>query len=750
MPKVAPIQDDFSAGEISPRLRGRTRSKEYQTGLAFCENFEVTPQGSLEMRTGTEFIDVIPDIDVFLHTFPRSLNNDIVVVIGQENIRLYDRDGPIQANQFGNLIRDPTFKQGLNLWPVDSLSVGNHTITPNPGSGVTISVTRLTAAAAIGGVTQTFTVPTAGVAYTFRALLTFLSPDGADNLDRWGRIQVVISPVGGGGQAFDVTYNSNNLPPAIGGQVPIDFTITPATTTIKIDLRVIGILAGSEVGTSMKVKFSGLEFIDEALVPTPVIFPTPESWKGALSSSGLPKTGDIQSVADSAIEEMFFTITDGVPHRLLFDSDTNSFEFAEFLPLNNPWDDDYPTTCTIHQGRLWLAGSPEKPSTIWASRVWDYEDFELVGVEPVASDPLEFTLASNGSIQWMDGLKNLLIGTDRGEIIGRSSGPAITGTDFDFSLEQTWGSARIQPRQVGDQVLHVTPDSKRIRGLFDGGDATNGYETEDLTIFAQNIVNDKVIDLTFARSPDYKISAVLSNGRIISATRYMRGDKPAWFRFRTNGFVISQTETTESAGTSIFYIIRRVNGDDETAIFLEIKNADTELGANMDSYLSVDYEASDFRIISGLDHLNGFECSIVLLINNEFALHDPRTPVNGEIQLDPWVPESGQAIVGIPFVATATTLPLEGSSNAGTAQVQRRRYNEVFLRLYDSAIPMINGHRPPIRTPDTPMGISQPLFTGDTAVHQVGWDDGVITITQDLPLPTKISAIFGNAKGNSV
>lgn len=749
MPKVTPIQDDFSAGEISPRLRGKTRSEEYHSGLSFCENFEVTPQGSLEMRTGTEFIDVIDDTNVVLHTFPRALNNDVVVVIGEENVYLYNRDGPFQSNQFGNLIRDPTFKEGLNRWPVDSLTVGNNEITPNPGSGVTISVSRLTGAAAIGGVTQTFFIPDENVLYDVRAVLTFLPSDGAENLDRWGRVQVQITVEGGGGISFDETYNSNNLPPDVGEQIFLDLNAIPNSTTVKITLRVLGILAGSVNGTSLKIKFSGLEFVDEALLPEPVILPTPPGWQGVLPS-GLPKTTDIQSVTDSALQEMYFTVTDGIPQKLSYDADLNAFTLEDFDPPSNPWEDDYPTTCAIHQGRLWLGGSPLRPSTIWGSRTWNYSDFEVVVLEPVASDPLEFTLATNGAVRWMEGLKLLLIGTDRGEVVGRSSGPVITNIDFDFSLEQTWGSTRIQPRLIGDQIVYVTPDSKRVRALFDGGDNTNGYETEDLTIRAENVVNDKIIDLTFARNPDYKLNAVLSNGKMISATKYTAGKLPAWFRFKTEGFVQSQTEISESIGTSVFYIIQRIDAAGNPAIYLELKNADPELGASMDSYLSIDYTAADNRLITGLNHLDSFECAVVLIINNQLSLHSSLTPINGEIQLEDWVPESGQVLVGIPYVATAITLPFEGSNKTGTAQVQRRRFNEIFLRLYDSAIPLINGHRPPIRTPDTPMGISQPLMTGDTEVHSVGWNEGVITIVQDLPLPTKISAIFGNAKGNSV
>ena len=52
MPNIFPIQDDFSSGEITPKMQGHIRSREYQTGLGLCENFEVTPQAALlQMRS---------------------------------------------------------------------------------------------------------------------------------------------------------------------------------------------------------------------------------------------------------------------------------------------------------------------------------------------------------------------------------------------------------------------------------------------------------------------------------------------------------------------------------------------------------------------------------------------------------------------------------------------------------------------------------------------------------------------------
>ena len=51
------IQNDFSAGELDPKVYGRFALKLYQRGLELCENFIVEPQGSVRFRTGTRFIN---------------------------------------------------------------------------------------------------------------------------------------------------------------------------------------------------------------------------------------------------------------------------------------------------------------------------------------------------------------------------------------------------------------------------------------------------------------------------------------------------------------------------------------------------------------------------------------------------------------------------------------------------------------------------------------------------------------------
>lgn len=56
MAKVSPQITSFTAGELSPRLEGRTDLEKYNSGCRKLENFLVHPHGGAARRPGTEFI----------------------------------------------------------------------------------------------------------------------------------------------------------------------------------------------------------------------------------------------------------------------------------------------------------------------------------------------------------------------------------------------------------------------------------------------------------------------------------------------------------------------------------------------------------------------------------------------------------------------------------------------------------------------------------------------------------------------
>ncbi len=53
------IQYAFSAGELSPTLKGRSDLEKYDLGLDLCYNFFVDYRGGVSTRPGTKFVDFV-------------------------------------------------------------------------------------------------------------------------------------------------------------------------------------------------------------------------------------------------------------------------------------------------------------------------------------------------------------------------------------------------------------------------------------------------------------------------------------------------------------------------------------------------------------------------------------------------------------------------------------------------------------------------------------------------------------------
>jgi hypothetical protein len=104
-------------------------------------------------------------------------------------------------------------------------------------------------------------------------------------------------------------------------------------------------------------------------------------------------------------------------------------------------------------------------------------------------------------------------------------------------------------------------------------------------------------------------------------------------------------------------------------------------------------------------------------------------------------------VVGLPYGATATTLPLEGGNPAGTSQGFKVHYTDISVRVNNSAPPILNGSRAGSGRPfSVPLDTVEPLVTGDLKVKNVKTEEGgQITIEQDLPFRTEVCAIYAQA-----
>ena len=62
MGKYNLLKSNFSSGELSPTLEGRSDIKEYTQGLAFYENFHTMKSGGAAKRQGSRYVSVLSNM----------------------------------------------------------------------------------------------------------------------------------------------------------------------------------------------------------------------------------------------------------------------------------------------------------------------------------------------------------------------------------------------------------------------------------------------------------------------------------------------------------------------------------------------------------------------------------------------------------------------------------------------------------------------------------------------------------------
>ncbi len=110
MPKASPLQPSFSGGEFSPKVKGRSDSERYKTGLATCLNYLPTTQGPLCRRPGFKYSGVDakdPSKPPAFLEFKFSQAQNYVIEAGDFYMRFFTNNGQIITSStnfqvFGN------------------------------------------------------------------------------------------------------------------------------------------------------------------------------------------------------------------------------------------------------------------------------------------------------------------------------------------------------------------------------------------------------------------------------------------------------------------------------------------------------------------------------------------------------------------------------------------------------------------------------------------------------------------------
>ncbi len=112
MVRSAPIQTNFTAGELSPRLEGRIDLEKYGNGCQTFENMIVQKHGPASRRGGFYFSSEVKDSSkkTRILSFEFSVSQAYIIEFGDQYVRFYKNYGQIQSGEFAEVFDNPFAK----------------------------------------------------------------------------------------------------------------------------------------------------------------------------------------------------------------------------------------------------------------------------------------------------------------------------------------------------------------------------------------------------------------------------------------------------------------------------------------------------------------------------------------------------------------------------------------------------------------------------------------------------------------
>ena len=518
MARVHPFQTNFTAGELTPKLAGQVDFKKYNNGVEVLENMTVFPQGGATRRYGTKFVAEVKDSSKITRLIPFEFNieQSYILEFGDQYIRFFKDNGQItnatknitnitQANPAVVTVASHGYTNGTDVW---INSVGGMTelnsrrfrianVTTNTFELSGVDSTGYTAYTSGGTVASVYEIASPftesmlyDIQFTQSADVMYIVEETLQprKLSRTGHTSWTLSTVQFiNGPYLDDNETSTTLSSSASG-VGAGRTLTASSTT--------GINDGagfksSDVGRSVRLN-------DGWGVITAYISTTQVTWEIK------------QDIGSSAAN------TDWAL---------------------GAWSDDtgYPKTVSFFEQRLIFGGSTAYPQTIWASESGFYEHFHRGAGDP--ADAFIYTIAANkvNVIRWLAPARDLVVGTAGGEFkVGRPTGEPLQPDNVQITQQTTYGGYNTQPIQIGNSVLFVQRQRKKIRE-FSYRFEDDAYLAQDMTLLSEHITGNGITDVDYAQEPDSIYWAVRDDGTLLGLTYQREEDIVAWHRHILGG-----------------------------------------------------------------------------------------------------------------------------------------------------------------------------------------------------------------------
>jgi len=566
---ITSLIPSFNAGELSPLIHLRSDLEKYRNGCRTLQNMLITPYGGVRRRPGLSYTATAPGISR-LFRFQATIAKGFILEMSAGKLRFYLRDGLIMDGLDPYEVESPYDED--DLWQVQMAQINNVAYFVHP----LYPVHKLSR---IGDANWEF-LP---VEFSYPAMLE-------ENLRK--NRKFTTSAAGEEGDTIEVESTWSFFSAKHEGAY-LQLSHEREADQFQVDLEAT---SGND----------GL-FSDELIVQGAWNLTTSGTWTGTFQlqrnlgdGSGWKTIRTFTSAADAnytagnteparcrmrlkwihgsagssspkAVLEASGSFIRGLVKIVTVVSDTLA-QCEVVQPVEegetsywreSAWSDKrgWPRTVAAHEQRLVFGGNEHRPQTVWASAVDDYEDFEP-GEED--SDSWSHTIVSGqqNDIQWLVSHKSLIVGTSGDEwVISATKEEAIiTPTNVRARRHSGNGSDFIKARLLDDSLLFVQQGGKVVREMSYAFEA-DGYVTTDLTLLAEHITGDGIIDMAWQAQPESILWCVTRGGDLIALTYEKSQNVVGWHRHTTgtasDGFESVAVKSVEGESDQVWVVVRR-------------------------------------------------------------------------------------------------------------------------------------------------------------------------------------------------
>jgi hypothetical protein len=522
MARVAVELTNFTGGELSPRLDGRTDLTKYASGCSTLENLVVYPHGSAARRPGSTFVAEVADSDNKTRLIPFEFSTTQTYMLEFSNLkmRVYKDSGAVlegdktisgitaanpavvTATSHGYSNGDEVLISGVSgMTEVNGkrflvADKTTNTFELQDKDSVDINSSAFTAYSSGGVANKVFEITTP---YTTAQLFDLKFAQSAD-------VMYITHPAHEVEKLSRTAHTTWTL-------TDVDFTKGPMQDANTTDTTLNP--GQSAVGTGIALVASATTGINGGSG-----FLATDVGRFVFLTAGYAKITGVTDTTNAVI-----TIITALTNA----DATANWQLGAFSDTTG-----HPSSVTFFEQRLVFAGTTDQPQAIFFSKSGDYENMDAnIGGTIADDDAIIYTIASNqvNAIRFMTATRTLIIGTAGGEftVSGGGTDSAVTPTNILIKKQSNHGAANVDAIAVGNATLFLQRAKRKIRELAYNFDV-DGYIAPDMTILAEHISEGGLTQIAYQQEPNQIVYGVRGDGELVGLTYQREQQVTAWHR----------------------------------------------------------------------------------------------------------------------------------------------------------------------------------------------------------------------------